>query len=261
MADPNPPPESNPPDNEPPSPNWWADPTLALQRLWDNNALGHVMAFLDWETAGYMIVPAILEDDLETLQQLSPEAVETFDEKIMEVVLDVKSVPVLRLLIGKKLGCSNFIDPAADAGWWEGTLMLYEAGIIAGEGGINVDEDVFYQVFRKAPWEMVGYGILNGMLLPQDFYIMYDQGIDPIDEEGFPPGIGAKLNEAMQHRIEEEYARNRAISEAYKALQSAYDARRNATNSSDRIAARRAYTEAARRMREVDPNYSSDDEE
>ncbi len=193
-------------NNEEPAPNakWWEDNTLTLHRLWDHGLLGNVVAHLDFETVGYMIVPAIMNGDLSTLDKLTSKAVECHETNIMRCVVEFRGVPVLKLMIAKGISSVDHIEDAVDANWIEGLEILFEDAVANSEPGqIRPDCSMIQACLEARQYEIVHFGITNNWGLPDEWYESHDEGRDLVHPNHTT--LADQINRAFHKRIQDEY--------------------------------------------------------
>lgn len=192
---------------------WWSDNDLTLQKLWDHNLLGTVVEYLDFDTVGHMVVPAIVHNDLVTLDLLSKSAVRCHARNIMGAVICFKCAGALEFMLTKKdVKAVWYVNDAGREHWWKGFQMLYEAAAIAKDDVVHYDDSYLLEFYRYDEYEMLEYGLLNNMQIPQSWYDVHDAGHDLLEPTEHI--LANRINQAFHNRIEEEYALQRRIEEA-----------------------------------------------
>ncbi len=197
---------------------WWGDSTLTLQRLWDHGQLGNVVEFLDFQTVGYMVVPAIMNGDLSTLNKLTSEAMECHETNIMRYVVQFRSVPVLKLMIAKGISSAHHIEDAVEANWIEGLELLFD-NAVAKHGVVNCDCALILDCLEERQYEIVHFGIVNNWELPDEWYEHHNQGYDLVGRN--QTNLADMINQAFHMRIRDDMNHKRAIDAAWQAFKEA----------------------------------------
>lgn len=235
------------------------------QSLWDQGLLGDVMTFLDWDTVESIVGPAIRSGNIVGLEQLTPKFVQDYEEEIMDIVMDSRNADVLYLMLTKtafarQTPAEDYLLEIAVAKYWtDGIRILYEAGAIP-------DDEIMYRFYQNSDYEMVEYGILNGMPICKDFFFIHNVLNEDLEDlDNAPPEVFAKLNEAFHTRVEKESVEKKRL--AFNAYQVAKANFESAGPDSDIGWLGAELNRAKKRCRFLskewmnDPDFQSDDDQ
>lgn len=235
------------------------------QSLWDQGLLGDVMSYLDWDTVESIVGPAIQSGNVIGLEQLTPEFVQEYEEEIMDIVMNSRNAEVLYLMLSKTAFARQtpaedyLLEIAVEKYWTDGIRILYEAGACP-------DDEIMYKFYQNSDYEMVAYGILNGMPICSDFFFIHNVLNEDLEDlDNAPPEVFAKLNEAFHERVEKESVEKKRL--AFKAYQVALTQFESAGPDSDIAWLRAELNRAKKHCRCLsnewmnDPDFQSDDDQ